>query len=83
MPFTTEMLKKDGQGMGIMLITIVITLFIMGSIVGDYTVLYRVMSTIGTILKNVVYVAAGIGGLTLIALSCSWLTRKLLSFWSK
>ena len=83
MPFTTEMLRKDGQGVGIMLITIVITLFIMGSITGNYVVLYQVLSFTVTMVKYVAYAAAGIGGLALIAIACSWLTKKLLSSWSK
>lgn len=44
MPFTAEALKKDVQGLGIMLVTFVVTLLVMSTIVGDYTVLHRILA---------------------------------------
>ncbi len=55
-----ETLKGHGKGLLIMIVAIFVTLSIMGTVTGDYSVLYQVAAFAGTVVKYIVYVVGGL-----------------------
>jgi hypothetical protein len=55
-----ETLKSQGKGLLIMIITIFVTLSIMDTVTGNYSVLYQVAAFAGTVLKYPAYVVGAI-----------------------
>ena len=51
-----ETLKGHGKGLLIMIVAIFVTLSIMGTVTGDYSVLYQVAAFAGTVVKYIVHV---------------------------